>query len=95
MSTGVDVPRRTLGVRVRRVAGTLVVGLEAEALELDDVAQLIYESADGRNRVADIVDIVAASYAAEPAEVSADVREFLDELTDRGVVEWVVGGPVP
>lgn len=95
MSTGVRVPRRRLGVRVRRVSGSLVVGLEAEALELTDVAKLIYESADGRNRVADIVDIVAATYEAEPAEVSADVDEFLDELTDRGVVEWLVGEPLP
>jgi len=90
MSTGV--PRRTLGVRVRRVDGNLVVGLESEALELTDAAKLIYESANGRNRVDDIVGIVADTYEAEPTEVSDDVHEFLDELTDRGVVEWV---PLP
>ncbi|MBJ7901752.1 PqqD family protein [Streptomyces sp. DSM 110735] len=94
MSTSLRVPRRALGVRVRRVAGDLVIGIDADALELTDVAKLIYESADGLNRVADIVGIVAAAYDADPAEVSADVSEFLDDLVGRGVVEWVVEGPL-
>lgn len=93
MTTGLRVPRRVLGVRVRRVSGDLVIGIDADALELTDVAKLIYESADGCNRVADIVDIVVAAYDADPAEVSADVSEFLDGLAGRGVVEWVVEEP--
>lgn len=93
MSTGLRVPRRALGVRVRRVSGDLVVGIDADALELTDVAKLIYESADGRNRVADIVAIVVAAYDADPEEVSADVSEFLDDLAGRGLVEWVVEEP--
>ncbi|OLF19622.1 PqqD family protein [Actinophytocola xanthii] len=93
MNTGHRVPRRVLGVRVRRVSGDLVIGIDTDALELTDVARLIYESADGRNRVADIVDIVAAAYDADPAEVSVDVREFLDDLAGRGVVEWAVEEP--
>ena len=94
MSTDLRVPRRALGVRVRRVSGDLVIGIDADALELTDVGKLIYESADGRNRVADIVAIVVARYDADPAEVSADVREFLDDLAGRGVVEWVVEEPL-
>jgi len=53
------------------------------------VAKLIYESADGRNRVADIAGIVAAAYEADLTDVSDDVVEFLDVLVDRDVVEWV------
>jgi hypothetical protein len=94
MSTAVRVPRRALGVRVRRVSGDLLLGVDEDSLELTDVAKLIYESADGRNRVADITGIVAAAYDAEPAEVSADVSEFLDVLVDRGVVEWVAEEPL-
>lgn len=94
MSTGLGVPRRALGVRVRRVSGDLLLGVDEDSLELTDVAKLIYESADGLNRVADIAGIVAAAYDADPAEVSEDVSEFLDVLVDRGVVEWVAEEPL-
>jgi hypothetical protein len=94
MTTGLRVPRRALGIKVRRVAGDLVLGIDADGMQLADVAKLIYESADGRNSVTDIAGIVAAEYGAEPAEVSGDVSEFLDELAARGVVEWVTEEPV-
>ncbi|WP_439657506.1 PqqD family peptide modification chaperone [Lentzea sp. HUAS TT2] len=94
MSAGLRVPRRCLGVRVRRVSGDLVLGVDDDGLELADVAKLIYESADGRNRVADIADIVAAAYDADVTEVSDDVAEFLDVLVGRGVVEWAGEEPL-
>ena len=89
MSAGLRVPRRALGIRIRRVHGDLVLGVDDDAVELTDVAKLIYESADGQNRVDDIAGIVAAAYDADLAEVTADVSEFLDDLANRGVVEWV------
>ncbi|GAA4597880.1 hypothetical protein BJY16_002512 [Actinoplanes octamycinicus] len=88
MTSVLDVPRRTLGVPIRRVAGRLVVGVEADALEFSEVGSLIFTSANGRNRVVDIVHIVAAAYECETAEVYPDVVEFLGELTAGGIVEW-------
>ncbi|BCY09813.1 PqqD family protein [Actinoplanes sp. L3-i22] len=84
-----DIPRRALGVPFRRVAGKLIVGVEADALEFDDVGTLIITSANGRNRVADIARIVAEAYECEPTDVQPDIAEFLAELSDGGIVEWL------
>jgi hypothetical protein len=83
-----EVPRRALGIPIRRVGGKLMVRIEDDAMEFDDVGTLIFASTDGRNRVTDIVRIVATAYECEPAEVYSDVVEFLDELTAGGIVEW-------
>ncbi|MFF0745858.1 PqqD family protein [Streptomyces sp. NPDC004111] len=94
MSTARDVPRRTLGVPVRRVSGELVLGVQDEALELSGTARVIYESVDGRRTVAEVVDTVAAVFGAAAHEVFDDVAGFLDELAAQAVVEWSPpGGP--
>jgi hypothetical protein len=94
VSTARDVPRRALGVPVRRVAGELVLGVQDQALELSGTARVIYESVDGRRTVAEVAATVAAAYGAEADEVFADVAEFLDELAGQSVVEWsAAGGP--
>jgi hypothetical protein len=71
----------------------LVVGVEADALEFDDVGTLILTAANGRNRIADIARIVAQTYECEPAEVQPDIAEFLDELAAGGIVEWLIPAP--
>ncbi|MFG1838773.1 PqqD family protein [Micromonospora sp. NPDC049175] len=86
-----EVPRVSLYSRVRRVAGALVVAGRTETeepLELDETAELIWQSIDGRRTVRQIAARVARQYGEEEVELVADVAAFLDDLTARRLVEW-------
>lgn len=83
-----DVPRRRLGIRIRRIEGALVVGVEDRALQLSDSAELIFTSLDGRRTVADVAGLLAAEYGIEAEEALPDVVEFLTELHTKDIVSW-------
>jgi hypothetical protein len=83
-----DVPYRALGIRVRRVGGNLVLGVQGEALLLEDSAMLIYTSADGRRTVTDIAELLTAEYGIGLQEALSDVSEFLAEMGERGIIAW-------
>jgi hypothetical protein len=82
------VPRRALGIRIRRVNGDFLIGAEDKALLLTDVARLVFASLDGRRSIADVASVVAGEYGVDEEEALNDVREFLDDLTDKDVVVW-------
>lgn len=86
--TAQTAPRRSLGVRIRRVKGDFLIGDEDSALLLSGPAQLIYSSLDGRRSIADIARTIAEEYGVDEEEALADAREFLDDLAGKGVVEW-------
>jgi pyrroloquinoline quinone biosynthesis protein D len=59
---------------------------DGQYFSLDEVAARIWELCEGDRSVAEIADVVAAEYEVEPAVVSADALEFLEELTGEGLV---------
>ncbi|WP_406171561.1 PqqD family protein [Streptomyces sp. NBC_00996] len=82
-----DVPRRVLGTRIRLVRGDYHIGADDVALHLTGPGNIIFASLDGRRSVADVARLLVAEFGIDQEEAIADVREFLDELTDRGIVE--------
>ncbi len=52
----------------------------------DDIAVDILKLCDGARRVDDIVDTLAAKYAAPRATIDADVVALLQDLADKGFV---------
>ena len=46
----------------------------------------ILKRCDGKAEVSAIVDDLARAFAAEPAQVAGDVRGFLQDLVDKGMV---------
>ncbi|MFF3216342.1 PqqD family protein [Streptomyces sp. NPDC002886] len=82
------VPRRTLGTRIRLVRGDYWIGGEGDALQLTGPANTIFAALDGLRSVAGVIQLVVTEYDVEPEEVTADVWEFLDDLTGRGIVTW-------
>ncbi|WP_406731358.1 PqqD family protein [Streptomyces sp. NBC_01794] len=86
--SGQTAPQRTLGVRIRRVKGDVLIGEEDKALLLSGPAELIYSSLDGRRTTADIARIIAAEFGVDEKEALADVGEFLDDLAGNGLIEW-------
>lgn len=83
-----DVPRRSLGIRVRKVEDGLMLGFRDQALLLSDSAELIYRSVDGRRTVAGVAAVVAATYGVDEAEALTDVTQFLVDLADNRVFTW-------
>ncbi|MEU3420799.1 PqqD family protein [Streptomyces murinus] len=83
-----DVPRRTLGIRIRRVPDGLLLGYRDRAMLLEGPAELIYRLADGARMVTDIADGVAEEYGIDRAEALADVLEFLGDHDDSGIFQW-------
>ncbi|MFD6530256.1 PqqD family protein [Streptomyces sp. NPDC060184] len=82
------VPHRVLGTRIRLVRGDYWIGGEGDALQLTGPANTIFAALDGLRSVAGVIRLVVTEYDADPEEVAPDVWEFLDDLTDRGIVAW-------
>lgn len=70
-------------------SGTVILLQAGMMHQLNLVGGLIWQRCDGQQTLADIAAALAAEFAVEPAEVAADVAEFVRELTERG---WLIHG---
>jgi pyrroloquinoline quinone biosynthesis protein D len=84
------VPRLPRGVRLHRdeARGAWVLLAPERILQPDAVAVEILTRVDGRSSLADIVDSLAAAFSAGRERIEADVRGFLDNLAEKGFVEF-------
>lgn len=84
------VPRLPRGVRLRRdeARGGWVLLAPERILQPDAVAVEILTRVDGRSSLAEIVDSLVATFAAERERIDADVRGFLGNLAEKGFVEF-------
>ena len=82
------VPRFARGVRLREDAarGRWVVLAPERAFVPDEVALEVLRLVDGARSVGDIVDTLAARFAAPREVIEADVAEMLRDLAERGVL---------
>lgn len=83
-------PTRAEGIVARTMEGQAVLlDLSTEEYySLNEVGSRIWELADGEHTVAAMVDTIVAEYEAEREQVSADVLDLLDELSEEGLVSW-------
>jgi hypothetical protein len=65
----------------------LVLPERGEVKVLNPVGARIWQLADGRCTLGDIVAVICAEYAVEPAQAQADVLDFAAELERKGVVK--------
>lgn len=88
-SSATSVPRLPRGVRLhrdlRRERWMLLA--PERAFEIDDVAAAVVTLCDGTRSVAAIVAALAERYAADPAEITADVCAMLDDLAAKRVLD--------
>ena len=82
------VPTLPRGVKLRfdKAREAWVLLAPERVLMPDDIAVEILKRCDGRATVAAIVDELAEAFGAERAEVAADVRGFLQDLADKGML---------
>ena len=83
-----SVPRLARGVRLRfdRARDAWVLLAPERVLMPDEAAVEILRRCDGEAAVEAIVGDLCQTYDADRAEVMADVRAFLQDLADKGMV---------
>lgn len=54
--------------------------------DVNDVGLMIWQQADGQRTVKEIIQTLTASFDASDDEMIADVREFLRELMNNGLI---------
>jgi pyrroloquinoline quinone biosynthesis protein D len=82
------VPALPRGVKLRfdKARDAWVLLAPERVLMPDDIAVEILKRCDGQATVAAIVDELAEAFGAERDQVAADVRTFLQDLADKGML---------
>jgi pyrroloquinoline quinone biosynthesis protein D len=83
------VPRLKRGVRLQHDAARdrWVVQAPERVLMPDDIATAVLRRCDGAASVAAIAAALAAEYGAPREVVESDVREMLQDLAEKGIIE--------
>jgi hypothetical protein len=75
-------------VRIRNLAGTVVLAVGEDVVELSEVAETIWRAMAPGRLVSDVTRVVADAHDASVPEVADDVLEFLTDLRTRGFVTF-------
>lgn len=82
------VPALARGVRLRfdQARSAWVLLAPERVLMPDEIAVEILKRCDGKATVSAIVDDLARTFEADPVQVADDLRGFLQDLADKGMV---------
>ena len=82
------VPALARGIKLRfdKARNAWVLLAPEKVLMPDEIAVEILKRCDGKARVTEIVDDLAVAFSADRDQVAGDVRAFLQDLADKGVV---------
>jgi pyrroloquinoline quinone biosynthesis protein D len=82
------VPALARGVRLRfdKARDAWVLLAPEKVLMPDQIAVEILKRCDGKARLSAIVDDLATTFSADRAQVASDVRAFLQDLADKGML---------
>ena len=82
------VPALARGIKLRFDKGrdAWVLLAPEKVLMPDQIAVEILKRCDGKAQVTAIVDDLAVAFSADRDQVAADVRAFLQDLADKGIV---------
>jgi pyrroloquinoline quinone biosynthesis protein D len=80
-------PSRAVDVRFQDVNGQPMLVKGLNAFELNEIGTKIWRLCDGMTPVAAMVSELSASYDVDPGVLDADIKEYLAELNDNGLLE--------
>ena len=85
---GEAVPALARGIKLRfdKARDAWVLLAPEKVLMPDEIALEILKRCDGKARVMEIVDDLAVAFSADRDQVAGDVRAFLQDLADKGVI---------
>jgi hypothetical protein len=75
-------------VRIRNLAGTVVLAVGEDVVELSGVAESVWRAMAPGRRLGEVVAVVAAAHDAPASAVAEDVVDFLSDLRARGFVAF-------
>jgi pyrroloquinoline quinone biosynthesis protein D len=83
------IPAFNRGFRLRHddVRNAWVVLAPERLFMLDEPAAEVLKLVDGKRSVAEIVDALAAQFAAPRSEIAADVDSMLRDLSEKGAIQ--------
>jgi pyrroloquinoline quinone biosynthesis protein D len=92
-----SIPALPRGVKLRfdQARDAWVLLAPERVLMPDPIAVEILKRCDGQASVAAIVDDLAATFAAERSQIEGDVKAFLQDLADKGMVAFAASRPAP
>ncbi len=85
--TAVFRPRRDVRFRVVGDEAVIVRQEDAEVIALNEVGASVLALLDSRRSVREILDALLEQYDVDRESLSSDLRRFLGELRDAGIVE--------
>jgi pyrroloquinoline quinone biosynthesis protein D len=77
---------RGIKLRFDKARNAWVLLAPEKVLMPDEIAVEILKRCDGKARVTEIVDDLAVAFSGDRDQVAGDVRAFLQDLADKGVV---------
>lgn len=80
---------RSSAIAARALAGEMMVmnSVDSTFFTLNEVATTIFQAADGRTPLEDIVrDRICEEFDVEPAQAQADAEQFVAELSRHGIL---------
>lgn len=82
------IPKRNEAIRWREFGtdGILLNPGSGDYFEVSETGLMIWMHVDGRRTVEEIIRELAARFDTDPEDLSRDTVEFMEELTDRGLV---------
>jgi pyrroloquinoline quinone biosynthesis protein D len=82
------VPALARGVKLRfdKARDVWVLLAPEKVLMPDQIAMEILKRCDGKAKVTEIIEDLAVTFSAEREQVAGDVRAFLQDLADKGML---------
>jgi pyrroloquinoline quinone biosynthesis protein D len=82
------VPALARGVRLRfdKARDAWVLLAPEKVLMPDQIAMEILKRCDGKAKVTEIIEDLAVTFSADRDQVASDVRAFLQDLADKGML---------
>ena len=79
---------RSSAIAARMLGGEMMImsAVDSTFFTLNEVATIIWQSADGRTSLSEIVEKVCREFEVEPDSARRDAEQFVDELSPHGIL---------
>jgi len=79
---------RSSAIAARMLGGEMMImsAVDSTFFTLNEVATVIWQAADGRTPLSEIVEKVCRKFEVEPDSARRDTEQFVDELSRHGIL---------